>query len=175
MTRKVFFNEDSYCQIEILPAENLAHCQKEMEALNDFADENNEPKDPENIYEAGNHPVPLKSLKITPDLLDSHLSKVATPFDIVETGFGNFKEVYPQTKAFGLNERVTLFYDYEEGIVENIWLMLEIDNRKEQDLAQNMLSAIAKIQPFLLVDWTFDAIILLDDELAIKNYLKELS
>lgn len=172
MTRKVFLNEDSYCQIEILPAENLAHCRKEMDALNDFADEN---EDPENEYEAGGHPVPFKTLKITPDLLDSHLSKVATPFDIVETGFGKYKEVYPQTKAFGLNDRVVLFYDYEEGIVENIWLMLEIDTQKEQELVQNMLSAIAKIRPFFLVDWTFDAIILLEDEPAIKKYLKELS
>lgn len=174
MERTIFFHEDDYRQIELLPASAWAYCQQEMGAVEDFAAAHTVPGGYSDIYLRQSEP-----LLLTLALPFARLSEVVTPiwpaFDRVETGYGSYREDAQHTRAFGLNGNLALFCSVtEQETVEALWLALVIQNDEQLAEAEQVLLAMAALTPLLLADWNESICVPLGDKEAVRQYLQEL-
>jgi len=128
----IYFHEDDYCQIEILPIENLAFCMKQAGLINEFSNEHWTGAGWADMFVRAENPISLHEKKIPVALLEKTLGNVLPKFDEVYTGYSSYREKCNHISAFGQNEDIVVFYDEKDGLVSNIWLTLDI--RKENDI-----------------------------------------
>lgn len=174
MERTIFFHEDDYGQIELLPASAWAYCQQEMGAVEVFAEAHAVPGGYSDIYLRQSGPSLLALA-----LPFARLAEVVTPrwpaFDRVETGYGSYREEASHTRAFGVNEDLALFCSVtEQETVEALWLALDIRDEQQLAAVQQVLLAIADLAPLLLADWNELTCVPLGEEEAIRQYLEGL-
>lgn len=175
--KSIYFHEDDYCQIEILPIQNYNYCKKEIEKIEDFSEEHKVDGGIgwTDVYVRGENPIPLAELNISIDMLSSLLEEITTKFETVKTGYSSYREVCQHIIAYGKSNDVVLFFDFDKGsnYVKNIWLTLDVSNEKERDSAKKILSVLSKVHELILVDWCWDFVTKLNDSLSIENYLNE--
>ena len=70
----IFYHEDDFCQIEIVPKENLSELIKQADNISDFTSENGY----SDIYVREENKVSLKTKKISKSELESLLTKLGT-------------------------------------------------------------------------------------------------
>ena len=174
MERTIFFHEDDYGQIELLPASAWAYCQQEMGMVEDFAQAHAVPGGYRDIYlrQPGPSFLPLA-------VPFEHLAAAVTPiwpaFDRVETGYGSYREEAQQTRAFGENTTLALFCSVtEQKLIEDVWLTLLIQDEHQLAAVQHVLAAVSTLAPLLLADWNGLTAMLLGDGQAVEGYLKQL-
>ena len=174
MERTIFFHEDDYGQIELLPASAWAHCQPEMGLAADFAQAHAVPGGYSDSYLRDAAPD-LAALSLP----FARLAEVVTPlwpaFDRVETGYGSHQEEASHTRAFGVNGGLALFCSVtEQETVEALWLALVIRDEQQLAAVQQVLLAIADLAPLLVADWNELICVPLREEEAIRQYLEGL-
>lgn len=59
MSKIRYFHEDDYCQVEILPVENLSFYKRQAREIEDFADEHREGVGFTDMYVREKKPIPL--------------------------------------------------------------------------------------------------------------------
>jgi len=170
----VYFHEDDFCQIEILPSENLAFCLKQAGCIAEFADEHRAGIGFSDMYMREDANISLHSKKILAADLKSSLGEMLPEFDEIYTGYGNYKEKCNFTNAFGQNENVVLFFDSEDEFVKNIWLTLNVRKSDDIEIAMGIFDALSKIGDFLIADWEWGFVGELKNISAICGYLAEL-
>lgn len=99
----VYFHEDEYCRVEVLPVGNLAHLLAEMGRIDEFAAAHSEPGGFTDMYVRGDAPQPLSSLGITLADLQAALDPLLTPFAEVYTGYSTYRERCVSTVAWGVS------------------------------------------------------------------------
>lgn len=172
MEHTIFFHEDFYKQIELLPQENY------------FAILNNAHSDLNNkddygfisIIERGEQKIRTEGLSIQFEALKQKLEKFAIEkYDTVKTGYGNTIITKENTVALGF-ERIAIFFELTEaGIIKNIWLCQSIDLPKisiDNNLF-NALSTLGMEYNLILVDWNEEVAIRLSSTKAVQIYLRD--
>src|SRR5690349_13159621 len=90
----IFFHEDDYCQVQLIPIENLHNVEKEAQKIIESAKENFDGLGFKNIHVRADHKVQLSSRRITSDELDIVLQNLKTTrHSHVTTGHGNYSEL----------------------------------------------------------------------------------
>lgn len=172
MNNTVFFHEDSYKQIELIPEQNY------FKALNDI-DKLPSNSDAQYGYavsvQRDKHLIQTESLKISLQEIISLLSPISLSFfQEVKTGYGNQYKIKEDTIAFGF-ERLGVFIEFNAEIVTNIWLGLSIEF-KNSKTPNNLLDALHYMGDkynLVLVDWDEESVVRLSFIQSIKNYLIE--
>ncbi len=175
--RSIYFHEDDYCHIEILPIQNYNYCKQEIDKINDFS-EKHQVVDGigwTDMHIRNESPITLEELKIPIENLSASLQCVVNKFDSVYTGYSNYREVCKNTYAFGETNDVVVFFDFdkEQNFVKNIWMTLDVRNQEQIDSAKQILKALSGICKLILVDWGWEYLFELNDILEIEHYLNK--
>ncbi|WP_436489807.1 hypothetical protein [Chitinophaga sp. ARDCPP14] len=172
MPDTVFFHEDYYKQIELVPEQNYFKAIIDIENL---------PSKDENKYGFPNaivrdeHLIKLGDLKISFNQFYDLLSPIAINyFSKVTTGYNNNIQTKENTVAFGF-ERLGIFVSFEAEFVTNIWLCLSQLFAQTQN-CQKILSALnilGTTYKLALIDWDEEIIIRLSNYKSSEEYLMD--
>ncbi|GAA4976335.1 hypothetical protein [Algibacter aquimarinus] len=163
----IFYHEDDFCQIEIVPKENLPDLLKQADNIADFSTENGY----SDIYVREENKVSLKNRQIDKTELEKLLTELGTEKHTeVITGYGSEYRVKSEnTIGFG-KEYSAVYFDFENEKVKNIWItnLFGLNNDKVIDV----LSKIGEKWNLVLMDWNSSELIDLSNKEMINKYLK---
>jgi hypothetical protein len=163
----IFYHEDDFCQIEIIPKENLSDLLKQADNIADFSAENGY----SDIYVREENKVSLKSREIDKTELEKLLTELGTEKHTeVITGYGSDYRVKSEnTIGFG-KEYSAVYFDFENDKVKNIWVtnLFGLNHDKVVDV----LSKIGEKWNLVLMDWNSSELIDLSNKEMINKYLK---
>ena len=169
----VYFHEDDFCQIEILPIENLGFCLKQIGCIDEFAETHRSGFGYTDMYIRDVAPFSLTNKRIMRAQLKNALYGIAREFDEVYTGYSSYREKCDSTHAFGNDENIVLFFDVKNDLVQNIWLMLDIGKEEDILMVQNMFRILSKIGKFIIADWGWSFVEDIENHTEIEKYLQE--
>lgn len=169
----IYFHEDDFCQIEILPIENLGFCLKQAGCIEEFAKTHKSGIGYTDMYVRDETPLSLADKKIVPSQLKNALQGITKEFDEVYSGYSSYREKCEFTHAFGNDKNIVLFFDVKNGIVKNIWLTLDTDKEDDILTAKNIFSALSRIGSFIIADWGWSYIEDIGNHLEIEKYLRQ--
>ena len=170
MTR-IYFHEDDYCSIEILPIENLEFCLKQAGLIADFSEKHKAEVGYTDIFALEKSPFSMQSKKIPKAVLEKAVQSILPKFDEVFTGYGSYEEKCSHIGAFGNNENVVIFYDEKDGFIENIWLNLNVYEAEDITIAKSLVHTLSKLGNFIIADWGWGFIEALHNCEQINQYL----
>lgn len=174
MDDSIFYHEDFYKQIELVPEEN--YFKVILDINNNQQNYNSSEHDFNAIKERGSQVIKTENLNIH---IDS-IKKALLPFTFnfftnVTTGYGNSITKKQNTIALGF-ERIAIFFEFNHlGMVTNIWVtqstvLPKISNPKN---LQNALIVLGNHFKLILIDWNEETLIRLSSTVAVQHYLKE--
>ena len=171
--RSVFFHEDSYCQVEILPAVAYGYCTHEMKRIDEFASAHRDGLGFTDVYLRTEPPASLMLLGITLSDLRSTIGETFAPFDQVFTGYSSHRERCPSVQAWGFDDSVAVFAGLDEDdVVLSVWLLLQgVTKRKIGEWCRALIS-LPRSDEMLLADWNSSEVVLLKDQPSLESYLK---
>lgn len=143
--RDVYFHEDDYRQIEILPIDNLSFCIKEIGDIEKSASENFDGFGYKDIHIREENPSELISLSISENELEDKLSAHLPKYDNVYTGYSSYREQCTGTFAFGKDDQETIFYETSNGNCSAIWVSDPLEE----------LLYLPYLEKLLFVDWSW--------------------
>ena len=168
----IFYHEDDFRQVEIVPCDNLSTLKTESEKVDTFAKEHFDGPGFTDIYVRNDqNNIKLKQRRIAPNDLEKILGLLG--FDRISnvlTGYGqNYRKQHKECVAFG-SGYCAAYYDFKDNVVEHIWFT----NHWSMDRGRlaKSLHDIGQQWNLLLQDWNLTVTIDLKDKTAIDKYLK---
>lgn len=162
--REAYFHEDDEGQVQLLPLDNLQHCQAQMGQQQAFADAHQSGVGWSEMYVREAPPSKLVALGITAQQLRLAVMEVLPPYDAVFTGYGSYRVECRNLLAFGGDNTETLFAGLDEhGIVVELWCS---DGMPE-------LLRLPLQEQLLLADWNAGLACPLSDRELFARYLQE--
>jgi hypothetical protein len=119
---EVYLHEDFYCQVELLPFENSNELKTENEKIDEFSKKHFDGTGFTDIY--GRDEQKTKTSDRNIKLNDFEPFVISLGFEKmrnVYSGYGNYKEKCQNTNAYSI-DGATIFCDFEDGLINNIWL-----------------------------------------------------
>lgn len=169
--KTIFFHEDDYRQVEIVPNDNLTDLEKETKKVNDFANEHFDGSGYTDIYvRSDDNKTELNQRLIKPNDLEQKLEILGLERVLyVTTGYGQtYRELHKDCIAFG-KDYSAIYYDFKDEIVQGIWLTNHWSIDRKQ--LSECLHEIGKNWNLLLQDWNLIETVDLNNKQAIDNYL----
>lgn len=169
------FWEDDFCQIEIVPAENLDYIKEQITQIDSLSQKANDGFGFKEIH--GRDSMPLSTL--TREIRIDYFEKVLESFE-----FQRAKQIRydadklldcqnGKIKALGFNS-FTIFFDFDEEFVKNIWISNGlIVSTKEYDCIRSVLYILGEECNLILIDWNSLKVTDLKDKTQIDKYLMD--
>jgi hypothetical protein len=163
----IFYHEDDFCQIEIVPKENLAELLKQADNINDFTAENGY----SDIYVREENKVSLKTKQIDKSELENLLAKLGTEKHTeIITGYGSDYRVKSEnTIGFG-KDYSAVYFDFDNELINNIWIT-NLSGLNNENVV-NVLSEIGEKWNLVMMDWNSSELIDLSNKEMIEKYIK---
>lgn len=174
MSKEAFFHEDDYCQIEIVPIQNLLSKANEIDSVrkdqaltrDGFLD----------ISAINITKYPISNLNIELRQFEAVLKEHSLFFyDKVYTGYSSYRTLKHNTYGLGF-ENYILYYEISTNIIVKTW----IGYRSISDTLnghpiklQNALLELGLKYELILIDWTQLVVINLNNDYALNNYIEE--
>lgn len=171
--RSIYFHEDDFNQIEILPEENEMFCSSQVKKIEAFADAHKNGVGYTEMFVRGENPATLYKKSISVKTLENSVIQFLPKYDEVHTGYGEHKILCRAINAYGLDENVVLFCQLTNDVVEYLWLTLDIKKENDIQIALNMFKAIESISSLMLTDWLWSFTKKIGQTDDIKEYLKK--
>jgi hypothetical protein len=171
--RSVFFHEDDYCQVEILPANAHGYCLREMGQIDQFADAHRDGPGFTDVYMRGEPPAPLSSLGATLADLRSTIGAVLAPFDQVFTGYSSHREPCGSVHAWDIDDSAAVFAKIGEAdVVQSVWFSLHGVPTEEIGEWCRALACLPHAFEMILTDWNSRDVLLLKVDQRLALYLR---
>lgn len=167
----IFYHEDDFCQVEILPNENFNALIKQAHNVQQFAAKHFDGAGYSDMILRDDHKIELSERGINPIELETILSQLGSQrHTSVTTGITPGEMTSENTIGFGKNYR-GLFYDFESDTVKNIWIagFLEVDLDKQA----KVFNELGEKWNLLLIDWNSLELIDLKNKSQINKYLNK--
>lgn len=161
--REIYFHEDDYQQLEILPVDNLGFCLQQIDEVEKSSAENFDGYGFKDVYMRQENPSKLVSLEMRVVELESVLREILPKYDSVYTGYSSYRAKCDGVIAFGHDNGATIFFEQNEGVVTSIWVS---DPFSELTLLPNMNN-------LLFVDWAWGFACPLREKEMFVKYIKE--
>ena len=170
MENSIFYHEDDYRQVEIVPSENFEKLIRQAENVQDFADQHFDGSGYTDIMVRDDNGFKLNQRGIIVNELDSFLSELGLEkYTEVSTGIRPGEMKSKNTIGYGKNYRA-IFFDYETDTVQSIWVSGTPE--VEKTLYAETLNKIGMKWNLLLMDWNSLELIDLRNHEQIGKYLK---
>lgn len=173
MEASAYFHEDDYCQMEILPSENLTYCKKQMDDIDEFSEVHKDEDSFTDIFIREESPISLADRKIPVARLEQALGPILEKYDRVFTGYSSYRVECKNTGAFVYNENISVFYDVDGGVINHLWLMLVPYTQEELEKGIAALNALASLGDLILADWGWSFVENLQNSAQIASYMNE--
>jgi hypothetical protein len=166
----LFFHEDDFCQVELLPKENLNFIKLQCNQIESSSEKNFDGAGYKEIFIRDANPIGLSTISIQKSELENFLLELHLPrASEVLTGYGQDYRVQSlETVGFG-SDYVAVYFHFQDDIVKKIWFT-QIWNITGEKLVP-VLNKVGLKWNLLLVDWEAATFVELSDEQAIINYL----
>ena len=163
--RRVFFHEDDYCQIEVLPVVNLRFCLEQAGAIEKFSAEHWAGAGWDEMYVRHESPIALENLEITLADIRAALSPALAEYDQVLTGYGqSYRQKCDNVYAFGNDDTAKIFVSVgSRKLIDAIWCSHPLVEVLKLPQAERLL----------LADWYCGFICPLRDRSRLLGYLEE--
>ena len=162
--REAYYHEDDFCQVELLPIDNLQHCLAQMGEQQAFAAAHQSGAGWTDMYMRQEPPSRLVTLGMTGEQLRLAVMEVLPPYDAVFTGYSSYRVECRNVLAFGGDKTETLFAGLDgDGIVADLWC--------SDALPQLLLLPL--LEQLLLADWNAGCACPLADQALFARYLQE--
>lgn len=172
---RLYFHEDLFCQVELLPFENFTDLEKENDKIEDFAQKHSDGFGFKDIHVRGEQKIKTSDRKIHVNdfekiLLENGFQK----YTDVYSGYSSYEELCTNTLGFELDYSV-VYCDLENDLIKNIW----IDNFRfsnssdKKDQLINVLFAIGEKWNLILNDWDLTQTFDLKEKDEIRKYISE--
>lgn len=168
----IFYHEDDFRQVEIVPGDNLANLKSESEKVDSFTKEHFDGSGFTDIYvRSDEDKTKLNHREINPNDLEKILSSMGLDrIPNVLSGYGeNYREKHEACIAFG-KDYCAVYYDYKDNVVQHIWFTNHWSMDREKLAA--MLHDLGQKWNLLLQDWNLTVTIDLKDKNSIDHYLR---
>jgi|GEM_PF-1795302 len=168
----MYFHEDDYCQVQLLPKEDQVHLSAEGAKVKVVAEKNFTGYGFANIHVPAKEPIPLSSRSIGVSEIDSIL--IADRFIRIETVFSGSmsdRALAQNTVAYRLGG-YSFYYDHENGTVQNIWL--DLFGKASADDQANLTNALHLIGTkwnLVLMHWSWSSLVELNSLPSIVGYV----
>ena len=157
MKNEIYYHEDDYCQVEMLPSESLTWCTAQMDQIEESSVKNWSGngwdemfiREPEPIKIAQRNIVILQAVKDLCPPLDF--------YDKVFTGYSSYREVSKQTVAAISDIDSRVFISSDGDVISKIWLQIN-DNFGDLKCRNALIEFMASHRLFI-VDWGFGTLI----------------
>ncbi|OWA35212.1 hypothetical protein B9G55_11115 [Saccharibacillus sp. O16] len=170
--RTLFFHEDDYAMLELIPTNRQDQMAVELEQIRTFADEHRTEGGYTDLYVHQSDPKELAGLRIPLAKVERAIASFAAPYDQVITGYGSSYRVECQNiRAFGPNEETVLLCEHEQGMIHKAWMLLNIEDREQYEWTLKLLHTLAGIAPLVLADLMWGVQVELCNEEAVRGYL----
>lgn len=166
----LFFHEDDFCQVELVPAENLPFLKNEIQNVSDFAAEHSTEHGYTSTYLRNDPSVELVDKQIPAFQFEetvkiSGLEKAGA----VSTGYGaSYREECKNIVGYGKGYS-SIYYSHYNGIVKNIWITNHFTLDKER--FTDFLIQCGQKWHLLLVDWNEPVVVDICNRVEIEKYL----
>ncbi len=165
--------EDNYLMVEFMPSKNLKYAKKELDRISKFGKEHFEGTGYSDATEITQKPIATIESKISKKDVIILLESVGlTRYPkLMYFGFNGFTEVTSsKTIVYGSLES-GIFLDVEGSLIKNIWF--DSQNWKEINKTKiaDGFKILAEKYDLILIDWTNEKIIDLNNDSEIKKYL----
>lgn len=173
--KELYFHEDDYCQIELVPVENEKYVKIEIENIDTFSEEH---KASDGIgwtdmyIRDDSKQLQLESYKINYLELDKILSNIADRCDKVYTGYSTYREECNNTFGYKLDE-IKTYISFDNNYVTKIWFDYCICDIKDVKNLLTILIIICNDYNLLFVDWTSGFYSKIKNENGLENKLIE--
>lgn len=169
VSNSIFYHEDDYKQVEIVPAENFNELIKQAENVQDFAEGHFDGGGYTDMMVREDSGSKLKERGIKSVELDLILSELPIKKSTeVSTGIrpGEMKS----ENTFGYGENYNgIFFDFESDTVTGIWIAGSIPTDNEKVI--EVLNKIGQEWSLLLMDWNSLELVDLKKKEQIEKYL----
>jgi hypothetical protein len=167
----IFYHEDDYLQVEILPLENINQLKLESKEVEKFSEKHFDGLGYSDIYvRTDENKLGLKERHIKPAELETYLSVME--FDRITnvlTGYGQtHRELHKDCIAFGKNY-TAIYYDFKENVIQHIWTTGHWSMNKKK--LTHVLLNIGQHWNLVLQDWNLTITVDLRNKKAIEDYL----
>lgn len=172
---RLYFHEDLYCQVELLPRENFSELEKENEKIEDFAQNHSDGFGFSDIYVRNGQKIKTSERKIQISDFEKLMVEIGfKKFSNVYTGYSSYEEPCKNTLGFKLDSSV-VYCDFENDLIKNIWIdnfrFSNSSDKKEQLI--NGLFAIGEKWNLILNDWDLTETFDLMNKIEIDRYISE--
>ena len=166
----LFFHEDDFCQIQLLPKENLNFIKLQCTQIEDSSQKNFDGVSYKEVFIRDENPIELCTKQIQKNEFENSL--LAHKFQRaskVLTGYGqSYRILAPDTIGFGC-DYAAIYFNFHNDIVKNIWLTQAWNLEREKLIL--FLNKVGLKWDLLLVDWEAAVFVDLSNKQAILNYL----
>ena len=173
--KKILFNEDCFCQIEILARSNHKYVMQQLKNSQMHQNYRSQLLGFSTSVEREEPPKSTKECKISEEVLSVSLIGTSLIKTEVFSEYDDFTKPCENIFAFSSPhaENIVLFFEKEDTIVSNIWLVLDLKTNWDYQVAREMIVALSALGDFMIVDWGWDFVADLANQELIAKYLKE--
>jgi hypothetical protein len=168
----IFYHEDDYCQVELVPIENFDALIRQAQNVQDFSEKHVDGGAYTDMYIRDSHGLHLKERGIPLAALDKLLSMLSMKrFIHVSTGIRPGEMDKGNTFGYGENYH-GIFFDFASDVVNNIW----IAGSPQADAAKisQVFHQIGQTWNLLLMDWNSLELIELKNKEQTQKYFYKL-
>lgn len=168
--KKVFYHEDMYLQVEILPKENLAFCNNQINSIIDFSNDHRDGFGFTDMFVPENESIKLESKNIQYDAIKDILSSHMDFYKDVYTGYGSYEVKCSNTVGFGFDTLQILVNFNDKNTIKNIWINGFTESIKEVECFAKSLIELGINYDLIICDWESTSLIDLKEKDQVEEY-----
>jgi len=167
---KIFFHEDEYLQIELLPIENYEFCCEQTGDIQHFADEHTDGIGYTDIFQRSDEKVSLESKELSLSKVKSILEIHLNYFPNIETGYGSSEKSASNTIGYGF-DNLQILINFTDDHIRNIWIRGFVSNEDEVSSLLEALFRLGQLYDLIIADWEGCHVVQLKSRAVVKEYI----
>ena len=175
LKREIYFHEDDYCQIQILPLSLWDYCLSEMNKINEFSNAHKAEIGWTDIYIREETPQNLTDLAITVEEFKQSVELTLKRYEKVTTGYSSHVEECENCLAWGIEDRnFTIFADTNsKNLINAVWLEIGTLNRENSPVVTETFKNLPKSNELMIADWNWSNVAAIGNEKSLTDYLAQ--
>ena len=170
--KELYFHEDFYCQVELLPMSALESSVGEMKEIEAFSEEHWDGTAWTALYVRSDNSQHLKSLAIPIESVAAKLDSILEPVAEIYTGYSTYRERCNNTRAWVLPCGTGLLADFDQtGIIAHLWIVKEPPVAENVEQFLQALRALGEYGDFFIADWNKEIAVPCRDQDKLLRYL----
>ncbi len=169
--KELYFHEDFYCQVELLPVSAVQHCTEEMSESDAFSDAHWNGTAWTALYLRDDHSTYLRSLGIRIRDIAAKLDSMLEPVETIFTGYSTYREQCSNTRGWVFPCKSALLADYAaDEVVQNLWMVNDHPYVRSLGKFKEVIGVLNEYSQFVIADWNKSIMVPTEDDDILRQY-----